>query len=563
MRPEPSEPPRPRDLSPLSIGFTRRRPVRWLEPGLLVGAAVRVVLAYLLGSYLDKRELQAAFPAGTHDHRGATDDAGDLWIDYTADMGDGFDGTYTVAHQLAQPELDVSATIPLRRGRILVLGGDEVYPTPSVTEYEDRWKGPYRAALPRPGPDTPTVYALPGNHDWYDGLTSFLRLFGQGDRIGGWQTAQTRSYFALRLPHGWWLLAIDTQLDSYLDEPQLAYFREAAQEIGPDDRVILCGPRPAWVMTEDHPTAYDSLDFFIRTVVEPTGARIPLIMAGDFHHYARYVSTDGDDDGGPRHLVTCGGGGAYRVGTAHLPDDVVVPPPTPTPRHPSPARPYRLAGAYPSKAETRRLDLQVYARLPWRNRGFVALLGVMQTLLMLALNTLDPGRWFNAVTGFAVAFVLVGTLAFATLMGTRRPRHWVAGIVHAVPHVALGVAGTWAWTRLPLAEAPSPWNVLLAFVVYLPVIGVLATWVLCTYLLIARYAGVNVNELYAGLGLDDHASFIRMRIAADGTLTLYPVAIDRLGRHWRADPDAAPDAPWIAPTRPITTRLIEPPLTIR
>lgn len=557
MHPEPSVSTRPHDLSRASIGFHRRKPVRWLDPGLLVGTAVRVVLAYLLGGYLDKRELQAALPASTYDHTG--NGSGDVWLDYTADMGDGFNGTYTVAHQLAQPEIDVSGAGLLPRGRVLVLGGDQVYPTPSAREYEDRWKGPYRAALPEPGPDTPTIYALPGNHDWYDGLTSFLRLFGQGDRIGGWQTAQSRSYFALRLPHRWWLLAIDTQLDSYLDEPQLEYFLDVARSIGPNDRVIVCVPRPAWVMAEDHPTGYDSVDYFVRTVVEPTGSRIPLILTGDFHHYARYATTDDDM---ARHLVTCGGGGAYRVGTAHLPDEVVVPPPAPTARHPSPSRPYRLAAAYPSKATTRGLDLAVYGRLPWRNRGFVLLLGVVQTLLMLALNTLPPGRWFNAVTGFAVTFVVVGTVAFATLMGTRRPRHWIAGFAHAVPHVALGVVGTWAWTQLPLSDAPSPWNVLLAFVVYMPLIGLLDTWVLCTYLLIARYAGVNVNELYAGLGWENHASFLRLRLGADGSLTIYPVAIDRISRNWRADPDAPPDASWIAPKRPIRARLIEPPITI-
>ncbi len=48
------------------------------------------------------------------------------------------------------------------------------------------------------------MLALAGNHDWYDGLTTFLRLFCVGRPIGGWRTEQTRSYFAARLPHDWW-----------------------------------------------------------------------------------------------------------------------------------------------------------------------------------------------------------------------------------------------------------------------------------------------------------------------------------------------------------------------
>ena len=70
------------------------------------------------------------------------------------------------------------------------------------------------------------VYMIPGNHDWYDGLTAFLRLFTQGRSIGGWRTEQKRSYWTIRLPHGWWMVGLDSQLDSYFDDPQLTYFEE-------------------------------------------------------------------------------------------------------------------------------------------------------------------------------------------------------------------------------------------------------------------------------------------------------------------------------------------------
>lgn len=35
-----------------------------------------------------------------------------------------------------------------RRGRVLVMGGDQVYPVPKRGEYHNRFLGPYRAGLP-------------------------------------------------------------------------------------------------------------------------------------------------------------------------------------------------------------------------------------------------------------------------------------------------------------------------------------------------------------------------------------------------------------------------------
>jgi hypothetical protein len=548
---------RPRDLSPTEIGFTRQPPVPWLNPSVLVRTGAQVAMAYLFGSFLDKRELQGVFPDPVHDH--TADD--ELWLDFTADVGDGFDSTYSIAYLMAARELDVAgAPAPLPRNRVLVLGGDQVYPSASARTYEDRWKGPYRAALPELGPASPTIYAIPGNHDWYDGLTAFLRLFAQNDPVGGWFTAQERSYFALRLPQNWSMFAIDIQLDSYIDEPQLTYFRKAAAELGPDDRVIVTVARPAWVMSDEFPEAYDSIDYFIRTIIEPTSARIPLILAGDYHHYSRYEGPGPDGRG--RQLVTCGGGAAYLTDTAQLPDEAEVPAEDTRVRAASEPRQYRKAASYPSAKTSRLLGWQVFARLPLRNRGFVGLLGFLQTMLMLALLGVD-GWGLNPAVGFATGAVLVGTIVFAVLMGRWGSlRHWIAGILHAVPHFALGVAGTAVWLQLPFVDTPQPWALLLAFVLYLPVIGVIDAWVLSAYLLVARQFGVNINELFAGLGIDDYKSFLRLHIAADGALTIYPIAVDKVGRKWQAHPHAPKDAPWIVPTKPLEPRLIEAPIVI-
>jgi hypothetical protein len=283
--------------------------VRWLAPGELLRTAIKVGLSSVFADYADRREVQAALPATVVAL--APDADGGVWLDHVADLGDGFDPTYTVALLLAADRLDVDPpdeapedvpAVTLPRGRLLVLGGDQIYPTPSSPGYEDRMKGPYRSALGSGAADpSPLMVALPGNHDWYDGLTAFLRLFAQRRSLGGWRTAQTRSYFAVQLPERWWLVGVDTQLGTYIDDPQIRYFRDhLSSQLRPGDAVILAVPSPTWVQTAEHDgDAFNALHYFEREVVEqyrdletgqvrPTGATVRLWLTGDLHHYARY-----------------------------------------------------------------------------------------------------------------------------------------------------------------------------------------------------------------------------------------------------------------------------------
>jgi hypothetical protein len=549
-------PPRPTSLDPQELGFTPRKPVSWLGPVLLAATGARVALAQQFGAYLDKRELQNAFPARTYDHS----QGDELWLDYVADLGDGFDATYSVAYLLAQPELEVGGE-RLPRGDVLVMGGDQVYPTASGQAYEDRCEGPYRAALPQPPEDgrVPTLFALPGNHDWYDGLTAFLRLFARrgGGRIGGWLTCQTRSYFALKLPHRWWLLAIDAQAGAYLDDPQLEYFRQVAAEFQPGDRVIVCTPQPAWVYAQTNPRAYDTVDYFMRRVVAPTGARIALMLTGDLHHYARYAEVDGD-----RQLVTFGGGGAYLYATHRLPRRITVPPERSAVRKASPSREYALAKTYPSARRSRALAGGVFARLPARNPGFVGLLGVLHTLLLLALDNAQRVLTLPVFLMVAVTFGLTLFFAAGLTTGRRTVTNYALGVGHAVAHLALAVAGTALWRALPFHDWEWPLPVLTAAVLYGPVAGLVAAQIVAAYLLVAAHAGVNLNELFAGQGIEGYKGFLRMRIGPDGTLTVYAIGLDRVSKRWRVNPDAAPSAPWIEPERPLRPRIVDGPLVL-
>ena len=126
-------------------------------------------------------------------------DDDDLWIDFRRRRRRRFNANY------ARRTLDRGAESHMWRTnhaamQNFILGGDEFIPMQTASNYAHRMRGPYRAALPTRPKDHPHLYAIPGNHDWYDGLTAFLRL-SHRTVGGGLRTLQSRSYFALRLTH--------------------------------------------------------------------------------------------------------------------------------------------------------------------------------------------------------------------------------------------------------------------------------------------------------------------------------------------------------------------------
>ncbi|HTV22625.1 MAG TPA: hypothetical protein VMG12_28245, partial [Polyangiaceae bacterium] len=333
--PPDSAPARPRSLAAEEIGFTPQAFVRWFHPFELARAGVRAVLADMFGAYADRRELQAALhpreasPAFVYTRLDPDAPSSPplerLWLDYVADIGDGFNATFAVASLLGRETLELAGErgerFATRRGSVLVMGGDEVYPTASRVDYEQRAVGPYRAAFPyvRDARCAPHLFAIPGNHDWYDGLSAFLRQFAQKRWVGAWKTRQKRSYFVLELPHRVWLWGIDIQLHADVDGPQLEYFDAAAASLAPEDRVILCTAEPSWVeVAAGKREGYRNLAF-IEAKVTARGARVIVVLTGDSHHYARYAEA-----GDVRQYVTAGGGGAFLHGTHALPHEIAL-----------------------------------------------------------------------------------------------------------------------------------------------------------------------------------------------------------------------------------------------
>ncbi len=330
----PGPPPRPRDDSFDQLGFRPMPATEWLAPRRYLRTTLQTALAEVAASFTDRRETLAALdprsePAPDLDR--SRDE--ELWFDYVADTGDGFDHTYPVAWALAQDELAVEGcTEPLPAGRLLVLGGDQVYPVASDDSYRDRLVGVFGAALPwRDAGATRDAVAIPGNHDWYDGLGAFSRAFCQQRWLGAWQTHQHRSYFAVSLPHHWWLWGVDIALADLVDQTQLDYFdvlaaRAAgdAAAAGTTARLVIVTAVPSWldaVETAPREARIDrALDHFENVVAARHGIEVAAVIAGDKHFYARFEPEHG---GGPTRIVS-GGGGAFLHPTDHVPDRVSV-----------------------------------------------------------------------------------------------------------------------------------------------------------------------------------------------------------------------------------------------
>ena len=123
--------------------------------------------------------------------------------------------------------------------------------------------------------------------DWIDGLETFQRHVIYKGWLGGWLLPQEKSYFALHLPHGWWVLTIDLGLDEDIDMLQFSYFARLAEErMEPDDSVVLVTHTPEWLTSWFWGnTCGKNLRKLVRG---PLKGRARLHLAGDLHFYMRH-----------------------------------------------------------------------------------------------------------------------------------------------------------------------------------------------------------------------------------------------------------------------------------
>jgi hypothetical protein len=546
---------RPVSLDPAQLGFVPQRAIAWLEPFLLLARGIRALLFSLLGSFLDRRDAQNSFDDVLY----SAQDVTDLTIDFVVNAGDGFHATYSTAHTLARPHLDLDGR-PVPRGDILIMGGNQVPFLPSRRSYTDRCTGPYAAAYPVADDEPARLFALPGRGDWDDGLSAFLRVFAAGQPIGGWATEQHRGYFAIQLNPRWWLLAVD-DFGGDVDMPQWRYFERAAARMRDDHRVIICLPEATWLTPGPEP--YESTDRLIRQLIAPTGARVSAVLAGGPHFYSRFEQTSGGDF--HRQLITCGGS-SYAQGATRLPDDLDLPPRATIDRNASPRQRYALRTSYPDRRASAVIRRSIFRTLPLRNPGFATMLGFVHAMLMLAMaGAVSQGGNIQRLMSIPLIIVLAAIMAFTILLAEPRPHSaapWILGIIHGLAQTALGAGGTWIWLYLPMHDWSWPGPLIVAAVVYAPLAGLAASLLTAAWLFTADRFGVATSTLYAAGAYEGYDSFLRLRFDPQGEVTIYPVALDRICRNWIATPEAPTEAPWFSPAESLSPHLIEPPITL-
>ncbi len=428
---------------------------------------------------------------------------------------------------------------------------------------------PYRTALEWTDAPNRQLYAVPGNHDWYDNLVSFSQRFVARDWLGGWQTRQQRSYFALKLPHGWWLLGSDVQLESEIDKAQVDFFREVARDILPEDRIILCTAEPHWVYeqefkgSEKFTQGTDNLRFLEETIF---GNRVKVFLAGDLHHYRRHSLPDGSI-----HKITAGGGGAFLHPTHAMSEEPL-------------ACGFELGpNCYPDTETSWRLGVRNLL-FPFKNWKFGLLTGALSVLVYFTLaGTLatwhrgSPGSVWRTVALaiplnpgalLIITAVLAGFLAFTDT--SVRWYRWVAGLAHGALQLLFPVLAACGFRALTASQWPEPtaWSLLTSIVVQFLAGTVSGSVVMGVYLFVSlNVAKRHRNEAFSSLRIEDYKTFLRLHIDERGELHIYPVGIERVPRahEWIDVPGAGQYDPKLEPaeggrwTRP---HLIEGPITV-
>ena len=219
---------------------------------------------------------------------------------------------------------------------------DVIYPAGGIEEYAPKFFEPYEGY-------TSPIFAIPGNHDWYDDCTGFMRWFCGAERAPaeqsagfsprGWlrralwrrprradprraeelaagrpATGQPASYFAIDTGP-LLLVGIDTGITGEIDADQAAWLKRISASGQP--KILLSG-KPIYVDGEHRPGRIEGSDETVDGIVTAAGNHYIAAIGGDIHNYQRYP-VDLKDGRRILYLVS-GGGGAFMHATHTLPN---------------------------------------------------------------------------------------------------------------------------------------------------------------------------------------------------------------------------------------------------
>lgn len=548
--------------------FKKQSMVNWYDVGQLASTGIKTVISGIFGNFADKREFQAAYAPDEklHDFTKTNEKVRDeIWIDYIADLGDGFNSTYTMAHLMAKDELEFGED-QTKRGNVLIMGGDQVYPTPEKKQYDDRLKGPYFAAFPwRNNGERPRLFAIPGNHDWYDGLTNFTRIFCQERSIGNWHSKQRRSYFALKLPHNYWILGIDIQLNADIDAPQKEFFQNIAREkIQAGDKIILCTAEPTWVYESwsHKDKSDDRVRYFIDKILHgededhygrsDNKAQLVAILTGDLHHYSRYEET-GKQNSNTCQLITAGGGGAFTHPTHFLKKKIDLK---------NGDKRTLMSEPFPSKSQS--IVLGFWNILfPFFSLSMMTFLGSFHLLTtwFLQSNAMKNGTFMDQVldvnnlnqllilVGESIRhspsvvllnLVLLGGITLFTDTKTGKGNwNYIAGVAHGLLHLINLYLLIWVFSQinqdlLPSLSINSPWKMLLFSTEMILIGGFISAFIFGIYLLISTlFIKNHPTEAFSSFRWTGYKNFLRIHIDTEGVARVYPVGVTKVVTDWK------------------------------
>ncbi|KAJ9674490.1 hypothetical protein PVL29_023817 [Vitis rotundifolia] len=580
----------------------------------------------------------------------------DLWFDFMADTGDGGNSSYTVARLLAQPSIRLNTKDSFRvlpRGDLLLIGGDLAYPNPSAFTYERRLFTPFEYAL-QPPPwyrvehiavnkpevpcglselkqyDGPQCFVIPGNHDWFDGLHTFMRYICHKSWLGGWFMPQKKSYFALQLPKRWWVFGLDLALHADIDVYQFKFFVELIKDkVGENDSVIIMTHEPNWLL--DWYWNDVSGKNVSHLICDYLKGRCKLRMAGDLHHYMRHSSVSSDKPVYVQHLLVNGCGGAFLHPT-HVFSNF----------NELYGASYKSGAAYPSFEDSSRIALGNILKFRRKNWQFDFIGGIIYFVLVFSMfpqckldHILQDDPFSGHLSSFFStmwdAFMYMLEHSYVSLAGAMlllmaaiifvppklsRKKRVIIGILHVSAHLAaalvlmllleLGVETCiqhrllatsgyhtlYQWYRTVESEHfPDPtglrarieqWTFGLypACIKYLmsafdvPEVmavtrsnickkGVLSLsrggaaiyyasvflyfWFFSTpvvslvfgsYLYICiNWLHIHFDEAFSSLRIANYKSFTRFHINRDGDLEVFTLAVDKVPKEWKLDPD--------------------------
>jgi Calcineurin-like phosphoesterase len=330
------------------LGRTRnpRRPLSWLRPSVL-WASRNHVAAHVIDdpSNRIRGEWMHALAARGDRDPGLRIDKTDLTAPrflLVGDTGEG-DGSQYVTVPAIEDRSDATD--------FMIVCSDVIYPAGDVNEYLEKFHFPYRNYRKK-------IYAIPGNHDWYDSLHGFMHHF-----CGAAALPEKRVYAGMSLaerlawrpasipdparmaaaaamrpdpdprpqPGPYWVIdtgpveivGIDTGIVGSIDAEQGRWLLDVSRRIDPalghpKPKILVTGrplvvdghldPCPIVAPVEDGGSRWETVD---QVVADPAHNYVAAI-GGDIHNYQHYV---GRPNGRTIDYVVSGGGGAFMHAT--------------------------------------------------------------------------------------------------------------------------------------------------------------------------------------------------------------------------------------------------------